>query len=70
MTRYSAELAPVPRLVMDEAPPVGVKLYLISDAGVGFLGQFHPEMRIIAWCPLPKLTENQKDRLRAVGEGE
>jgi hypothetical protein len=64
MTRYLAELAPVPRLVMDEAPPRGVKLYLISESGPGFLGQYHPEMQIIAWCPLPKLTENQKDRLR------
>ena len=63
---YLAELAPVPRLVMDEPAPVGTRIWLITEFGTGYAGMWHPECGAVAWCPLPKITDEQKCRLRAM----
>lgn len=65
--RYMAELGPIPRLVVDEAPPIGVKLWLITQYGNGFAGDWQKHYtNVVAWCPLPKLTPEQKRRLLAM----
>ncbi len=50
-------------LVKDEKPPMGTKLYLVSEHGIGILGDYHPEWGIVAWMRLPKLSDEQKKRL-------
>lgn len=60
---YLAELAPIPRLVVDEKPPIGKKIWMITRYGHGFAGEYHKEYQVTAWCPLPKMTPEQKRRL-------
>ena len=65
--KYLAELGPIPRLVVDERPPLATKVILISKYGVAHLGIYDKTDRTIAaWCPLPKLTPDQKRRLMAM----
>jgi len=64
----ATEVAPTCRLVMDEAPPLGTDCWLITRYGNGFRGAFHPEYGVIAWAPLPKLTQEQQRRLRDAGQ--
>lgn len=54
-------------LLMDEKPPLGKKIYMVSTNGIGILGDFHPEWGIVAWAPLPKLTDEQHRRLQDAG---
>lgn len=61
------ELEPQCRLCMDEMPPLGRDVWLITRYGNGFRGAFHPEYGAVAWAPIPKLTEEQKTRLRDAG---
>lgn len=63
---YLAELRPVFRLVVDELPPIGTKIWMVTQYGNGFAGDYHKEYGIVAWCPLPKLTPEQKRRLKAM----
>ena len=62
--RYLAELAPLSRLIVDEPAPLATKIWLISEHGTGFDGHWYPECGAVAWCPLPKLTLEQKQRLK------
>lgn len=69
-TRYIAELRPEFRLIVDEVPPLGTKLWMVTRHGAGFAGAYHPEYGVIAWCPLPKLTPEQKRRLRGMKDAD
>lgn len=60
---YLAELAPTLRLIVDELPPIGKKIYMVTKHGHGFLGDYHKEYQVVAWCGLPKFTPEQKRRL-------
>lgn len=62
--KYLAELGPIPRLIVDEPPPLATKIWLITEYGTGFAGQYYKECGAVAWCPLPKLTPEQKARLK------
>ena len=66
MDRHLAEFRPQLRLVVDELPPFGTKVWLVSEYGSGFAGVYHPEYGIVAWSPLPKFTPEQKRRLSAL----
>jgi hypothetical protein len=61
------EVAPSCRLCMDEMPPLGQDVWLISRYGNGFRGAYHPELEVVAWAPIPKLTKEQQQRLRDAG---
>lgn len=62
---YLAELGPIPRLVIDERPPIGTKLWMITKFGNGYVGTYDKtDPHVVAWCPLPKLTKEQKQRLQ------
>lgn len=61
--KHFAELAPVLRLVVDELPPIGKKIFMVTKHGHGFLGDYHKEYQVVAWCGLPKFTPEQKRRL-------
>lgn len=64
--KYLAELAPVPRLLMDEKPPIATKIWLITKYGNGYAGMYDKnDPTIVAWCPLPKLSPDDKRRLMA-----
>lgn len=59
--QYVAELAPVPRLIEDEKPPLAKKIWIITIYGVGYAGTYDKTDKTqFAWCPLPKLTPEQK----------
>lgn len=66
MNPYLSELHPELRLIVDELPPLGKKIWMVTVFGNGFSGDYHPEYRVLAWCPLPKLTPEQKRRLTAM----
>lgn len=51
------------RLIEDEPPPLGTKLILVSRNGIAVIGQYYAEGEFIAWCPLPRFTKEQKERL-------
>lgn len=53
-------------LVMDQKPPMGSRIYMVSEYGAGFIGEYHPELGVVAWCPLPKLSQEDRQRLMAV----
>jgi len=59
-----SEVRPACRLVWEEKPPIGKRLWLISKYGNGFAGDYHPEYGVVAWAPLPKLTEEQKTKVQ------
>lgn len=64
---YIAELAPVPRLIEDEKPPIGKKIWIITVLGNGYAGTYDKNDKTqFAWCPLPKLTPEQKRHLMAL----
>ena len=64
--KHLAEYRPELRLIVDEMPPLGTKVWLVTRYGHGFAGPFHPEYEVVAWAPLPKFTVEQKRRLRAM----
>lgn len=59
-----AEVAPRCRLCIDEMPPLGKNVWLITKNGCGFRGIYHEEYGVIAWAYLPKLDNAQKQRLK------
>lgn len=61
--RYPAELSPACRLIVDEPAPNATKVWLITEYGRGFAGEYCPECGAVAWAPLPKLSTDQKARL-------
>lgn len=64
--RHLAEIRPELRLVVDEMPPLGTKVWLVTRYGHGFAGPYHDEYGVVAWSPLPKFTPEQKRRLMAM----
>ena len=64
--RYKAEFKPELRLVIDEAPPLGTKIWLVNVWGTGVDGQFYEGGKFIAWAPLPKFSPEQKARIEAL----
>lgn len=66
MDRYLSELRPELKLVVDEVPPLGTKIWMVTEFGTGFAGDYHPAFHVVAWCGLPKLTPDQKKRLQAM----
>jgi len=61
--RYFAELNPACRLIVDEPAPYATKVWLVTEYGRGFAGEYYPECGAVAWAPLPKLSAGQKARL-------
>lgn len=62
--KYFAELGPIPRLIVDEKPPLATKVWLVTKYGNGYAGCYDKtDPTIVAWCPLPKLSPEQKRRL-------
>lgn len=63
-----SEVEPACRLLMDELPPLAQDVWLITKYGTGFRGRYSREdTSIVAWSPLPKMTAEQRARLRAEG---
>lgn len=57
-----SEIAPICRLMDDEKPPIGKDVWLITKYGHGFRGRYDKfDETVVAWAPLPKLTEAQKE---------
>ena len=57
-----SEVAPVFRLIDDELPPMSKDVWLITRYGHGYRGRYdRNDNTIVAWAPLPKLTEEQKE---------
>lgn len=61
--KYLAELAPMYRLIVDELPPLNTKLIFLNEYGHAIISDYHREYGFVAWCPLPKLTTEQKEIL-------
>lgn len=51
--------------MIDEKPPIGTRVYMISQYGAGCIGTWNKEMTdIVAWAYLPKMSRGQKERLK------
>ena len=62
-TQPLTALEPKLKLICDHPPPKGKRMYLVSLHGAGYIGDYHAEHGAVAWCELPKLTKEQKERL-------
>lgn len=63
---YLAEERPECRLIIDEKPPIGTRIYLISQYGAGCIGTWSAYMTdVVAWAYLPKMSPEQKRKLMA-----
>lgn len=61
-----SECNPSVRLVADEVPPSG-QVWLITKYGCGYRGLYDKrDKSIVAWSPLPKLSQKQKERLNMI----
>ena len=66
MMKHKAELNPACRLITDELPPGGTKVWLITKYYTGFAGTYDKhDHTIVAWSPLPKLTKEQKLKIES-----
>ena len=63
ITEHLAELNPGLRFVVDDRPPITTKVYMVTQYGIGVIGDWKPEYQMVAWSPLPKFTPEQKERL-------
>lgn len=62
--RYLSELRPQYRLVVEQKPPMGVKIILKTRHGGAVIGQYYDDGDFVAWAPLPSFTFEQKEKLR------
>lgn len=61
-----SEVAPMCRLIDEELPPLSKDVWLITKYGNGYRGRYdrhYDKSMVVAWAPLPKLTEEQKKRI-------
>lgn len=65
--RYLAADRPSFRHPLEDPPPLGTKLLLLTRGGVTVTGLWDPEQGAIAWAPMPKLSLELKNRLRSEG---
>ena len=57
-----SEVQPTCRLIEDELPPMSKDVWLITKYGHGYRGRYdRNDDTIVAWSPLPKLTEAQRE---------
>ena len=64
----ASEVAPECRLIMDERPPLGKSVWLLTLFGTGYVGPYDSrDPSVVAWSPLPKLSPAQKARLKQHG---
>jgi hypothetical protein len=62
-----SEIQPACRLIEDEKPPIGKDVWLISKYGHGYRGRWdRTDDSIVAWAPLPKLTEAQREYIHKI----
>lgn len=56
-----SEVTPMCRLIIHEKPPIGKDVWLITKYGHGYRGRYdRDDNTVVAWSPLPKLTEKQR----------
>lgn len=51
------------RLPRDEKPPGGVRLYLLTRAGICVIGHWSNDGAYVAWSPLLKIPAHIKEEL-------
>jgi len=61
--KYIAEHQPEYRLQQEEPAPLNTKLIFLTPYGSAVVGHWYSGCEFIAWCPLPKLTLEQKIKL-------
>ena len=61
--KYKAEYQPTWRLLSEEPAPISTKCLFLSRWGTAQVGHFHEEFGYVAWCPMPTLTAEQKEKL-------
>lgn len=64
---YIAERLPDFRHPADDPPPKGVSLLMINESGVLIKGPWPADDRMACWQPLPKMSEELKERLYREG---
>lgn len=63
---HIAEVAPVLRSINDDPPPIGTKVWIVTLYGSGYAGTYDKQDDTqVFWCPLPKMTPEQKRLLLA-----
>lgn len=66
VTEYLATEQPEWTLIYDEPAPIGKTVHLLMEYGGCIKGVWYSECGAIAWRSLPKLSAEQKRRIKAL----
>lgn len=67
--KHLAELAPLWRMQSEEPAPLGTKCIFMTPYGSAVIGHWYTGCGFVCWCPLPKLTSEQKRKVQEVLDG-
>lgn len=60
---HIAEHKPLFNLTIEKRPPTNTKMIVRTLEGVSVISHYDPEFNIIAWCPMPTFSEEQRARI-------
>lgn len=63
--KYQAEFKPEWRLQWENPAPLATKILLLTSWQSAIIGHWYEEGDFLAWCPLPKLSQEQHDKIAA-----
>lgn len=63
--KYQAEFKPEWRLQWETPAPLATKILLLTSWQSAIIGHWYEEGDFLAWCPLPKLSQEQHDKIAA-----
>ena len=63
--KYKAEFKPVWRLQWETPAPLATKVLLLTSWQSAIIGHWYEEGDFLAWCPLPKLSQEQHEKIAA-----
>ena len=58
------------RMQEDEPAPLATKCIFMTPYGSAVIGHWYVGCEFICWCPLPKLTDDQKARVARCLDGD
>lgn len=61
--RYIAELQPSWRMQFEVPAPLATKCLFMTQYGSAVVGHWYTGCEFVAWCPLPRLSAEQKAKI-------
>ena len=63
-SKYIAEYKPEYRLQFEDPAPLATRCIFLTPYGSAVIGNWYSGCQFVAWSPLPKLTEQQHDKIK------